>query len=647
MTSDERRARAAEIAARVKCDTTRAGVLDVLARGGSFDVQACPGAGKTTVVATKIVVLLDDWRWPAGICVLTHTNVARAEIQEKLRRSDVGRAALDTPHFVGTIQSFVDTFLALPYMRAKRIPVEQIDNDAFASAADEEYTRDYHKLRYWFKSTQKASQPEETRYRSLEYGAVADELTFDGKPTGLKNPEAASYRELARLKAALTARGVFRHGDMYCFANRYLDEFAWAAEALRARFRVVLLDEMQDTSARQEALLNRLFPTDAVDVQRFGDENQKIYDMDASADESTSFPREPVLNLGESVRFGGFIAARIATIAPRKQRILGDGAAPSGRHTILLFDEHTVRNVIPRFAQIAAEDLHDLDEPPIIKAIGNRKRPSEGGKFPNHIGEYAEGFVPDAIAAISGREGLRLRVERAKADMKRDPFAGPAQIMTAVRMLIARWGSDEPAQRVVARIMRDARRRRQLGTAVLALLAADDPGQAAWNVLLRPVLELIEEAVGVAAPTNASAFAKWVPIETRSAVRAGKPSANLAVRVDVQTIHSVKGENHHATLVLETQYNKHDVPMVLKYLIDPAIREKTLGTQAIMHHRRMFVAMSRPRRLLCMAAAAAHIDDATRAGLAAQGWIVEDLLVQAGSTETSTRGADGATPPSR
>jgi hypothetical protein len=92
-----------------------------------------------------------------------------------------------------------------------------------------------------------------------------------------------------------------------------------------------VLDEMQDTSARQEALLNRLFPADAIDVQRFGDENQKIYDMDASAEESTTFPREPVLNLGESVRFGEFIASRIAMIAPRKQTILGSDGAPSGR----------------------------------------------------------------------------------------------------------------------------------------------------------------------------------------------------------------------------------------------------------------------------------------------------------------------------
>ncbi len=563
VTGHDRRARAAEIAARENCDTTRTGVLELLARSGSFDVQACPGAGKTTIIATKIVILLDCPRERKGICVLTHTNVAREEIQRRLRHSDVGRTALEAPHFVGTIQSFVDTFLALPYMRAKGIPIEQIDNDAFASAADDEYVRGYHKLRYWINRTRGAGQPEDTRYRAVEYGTATGELTFDGKQTGLKNPETDSYKELAGLKEALTARGVFRHGDMYHFANQYLNEFPWAAKALRARFRVVLLDEMQDTSARQEALLNRLFPPDAIDVQRVGDENQKIYDMDVSADEPTSFPRAPVLNLGESVRFGEFIASRIATIAPLKQAILGADAARPGRHTILLFDERTAHDVVPRFAQIAANELLDLDEPPVVKAIGNRKRPSTAGRFPNHIGEYVKGFVPDAVEAISGREGLRLRVERAKADMTRDPTARSAQVMIAVRMLIARWGSDERPHRVVARIMQNSSQRRRLGTSVLALLAADDPDQAAWDALVRPILELLQEAMGVAAPTSASAFATWVLIEKRSAA-AGTTPADCPVRVDVQTIHSVKGESHHATLVLETQYKTHDVSMVLR-----------------------------------------------------------------------------------
>ncbi|HBC2029591.1 TPA: UvrD-helicase domain-containing protein [Clostridium perfringens] len=52
----------------------------------SFDVNACPGSGKTTVLLAKLIILsrkmpLDNGQ---GICVLTHTNVAIDEIKNKL-----------------------------------------------------------------------------------------------------------------------------------------------------------------------------------------------------------------------------------------------------------------------------------------------------------------------------------------------------------------------------------------------------------------------------------------------------------------------------------------------------------------------------------------------------------------------------------
>ena len=52
----------------------------------STDVSACPGSGKTTVLLAKLKLLAD--RMPlehgAGICVLSHTNVAVDEVKSKL-----------------------------------------------------------------------------------------------------------------------------------------------------------------------------------------------------------------------------------------------------------------------------------------------------------------------------------------------------------------------------------------------------------------------------------------------------------------------------------------------------------------------------------------------------------------------------------
>src|SRR5210317_869591 len=105
--------------------------ISVLESMGSIDVQACPGSGKTTLIATKLILLAKKWPFQhQGICVLSHTNVAKDEIIGRLERSktiEVQRL-LSYPHFIGTIQEFVNRFLAMPYLRSKGIENITVDN---------------------------------------------------------------------------------------------------------------------------------------------------------------------------------------------------------------------------------------------------------------------------------------------------------------------------------------------------------------------------------------------------------------------------------------------------------------------------------------------------------------------------------------
>ena len=111
----------------VSFDETR---REILRSNDSFDVQACPGSGKTTLLVAKLAIL--GARWPharRGICVLSHTNVARQEIESKLAGTAVGRRLLAYPHFVGTIHGFVNEFLALPLLRSEGHHVRLIDDE--------------------------------------------------------------------------------------------------------------------------------------------------------------------------------------------------------------------------------------------------------------------------------------------------------------------------------------------------------------------------------------------------------------------------------------------------------------------------------------------------------------------------------------
>ena len=106
---------------------------DVIRCWHSTDVSACPGSGKTTVLLAKLKLLAD--RMPlengAGICVLSHTNVAVDEIKKRLK--DYSDKLLNYPNFIGTIQSFVDRFVTMPYLKmqtGKNIQV--VDDETYA-----------------------------------------------------------------------------------------------------------------------------------------------------------------------------------------------------------------------------------------------------------------------------------------------------------------------------------------------------------------------------------------------------------------------------------------------------------------------------------------------------------------------------------
>ena len=104
--------------------------IQILKNMNSVDIHACPGSGKTTILVAKLAILSRKWKWQnRGICVLSHTNVAREEIEERLGTLNVGKKLLSYPHFIGTFQAFLDTFIAMPFLRSCGCPVNIIDTD--------------------------------------------------------------------------------------------------------------------------------------------------------------------------------------------------------------------------------------------------------------------------------------------------------------------------------------------------------------------------------------------------------------------------------------------------------------------------------------------------------------------------------------
>jgi hypothetical protein len=96
--------------------------------------------------------------------------------------------------------------------------------------------------------------------------------------------------------------------------------------------------------------------------------------------------------------------------------------------------------------------------------------------------------------------------------------------------------------------------------------------------------------------------------------------------VEFDTIHSVKGETHSATLILETKFYEYDVHQMLDYIIGIKNRTPT-GVRKPKFMKQLYVAMTRPKHLICIAIDESRFPEAKRALAIANGWNVVDLTV--------------------
>ena len=255
------------------------------------DIQACPGGGKTTLLVAKLAILSKKWRWrDRGICVMSHTNVAREEVERRLANHPTAHRLLGYPHFIGTIQVFVDRFLALPYLRNKGVESPVVDDERY-EARVLEVIRSRRYLTVYNYVSKRFPRTWEKLIVGLRLECVDGELKIGsaGGDFKLKDTSKPTYQQLRELKKQMWEEGLFRYDEMYAFAQVHVNDFPQLTEALQYRFPWVFVDEMQDTDAVQESLLLGVFSSDSI-VQRFGDINQAIFGERAGEGSQTSFP---------------------------------------------------------------------------------------------------------------------------------------------------------------------------------------------------------------------------------------------------------------------------------------------------------------------------------------------------------------------
>ncbi|MGI5367534.1 UvrD-helicase domain-containing protein [Streptomyces iakyrus] len=271
-------------------------------------IVAGAGSGKTTVMAARVVWLVGTGQVaPEQVLGLTFTNKAAAELAERVRKALV-RAGVTDPDaidpdnppgepVISTYHAFAGRLLTDHGLRIGLEPTSRLLADAtrfqLAARVLREAPGPYPALTRSFPDLvgdllALDGELAEHLVRPEALRAYDAELLLTLRGAKLSNADlrkvpdaAAARRELAELvtryRAAKRERDLLDFGDQIALSAR-LAGIPEVGRVLRDEFRVVLLDEYQDTSVAQRVLLAGLFGEGSGHpVTAVGDPCQAIY----------------------------------------------------------------------------------------------------------------------------------------------------------------------------------------------------------------------------------------------------------------------------------------------------------------------------------------------------------------------------------
>ena len=567
----------------------------------STDVQACPGSGKTTALLAKLLILSSKLPLPdnAGICVLTHTNTAIDEI--KNRFSIQARTILQYPNFVGTIQSFIDKFLAIPSYKQKfgRNP-NIISNEFYNFEIQKSRKPEIIRTITWLRDRHYI-EVQNLRF-SFENFVVSKSLMDE---TPFMNKQSDTYKVIFGHKQQVLEKGYLCFDDAYALARQFLKEFPEIMQGLRERFKYVFIDEMQDTDIHQSSILNLIFPPNKIIIQRIGDQNQAIYSKEVH--EGLIWEPFKLKLINGSKRLSKPIANAIKNVGLQQQELEGDPTKLEIKPKIIFFDDANILKVIPYFIKLIIDhNLNTVVDFPVYKAIG------WVGK--NHSDKHTiPSYWPNFINEQKSKKTERVFLD----DFITLPCGNPnasfyrASIIEGVLRFIKINGKTHPDGRNFSFVTFQ----KYLKEVQPNLLDELDKLLTLWITKLfkgEDIFEHVKHFLEFGLSKDAIFGFKldkkesdhYFLHEMTNSTNTPYDEIDLSVSKDpsviVNTVHRVKGETHTATLYMETFNGGYDINKII-HCLNPNTDKGKLSITQKQALKVVYVGMSRPTHLLCVA----------------------------------------------
>lgn len=636
------------------CDFTEENQCSFLSATESLDVQAAPGNGKTTLLVAKLALLSRSWNSRTqGVCVISHTNAARDEIEKKLFKHPLASAFLTYPHFIGTVTSFIDRFIALPYLRGLGWSVQRIDDEVFSSIALSRWRSKPALKKY-------AWRQEHALKEFVSKLTLADDFECPQNilPQRLKvrlrkrqpGPQSLTGMALEQLKAEIIKDGYYRFADMNALAHQAIKKCPNLISRIRKRFPLVLLDEAQDTNGDQLALLNLLF-SEGVAYQRLGDENQTLYENESPSSDNYWKANNDVIPLNKTRRFGVDLAtfsSRLTVRAP--QQIQGLPDHPS-RRSLILFDAKCISNVLPAYGDEVRVHWGDgLTSGLDIRAVASRHNPASDkrGGWPKTLIDYCPNYRS---------KGNRRNQHQTLCSILRqvsimfEEFSEPVEIArlitSAVVSLMRYQGCVDADNHAITggNLWTTLAAKNQTLPLKIKRLVRDwiIKGNAAWNSTewetFRNELIVALEFKDVLTPETTT-FLEFVQDIANDDAAPGQQQSRTVfdhdgINIKLGSIHSVKGRTVDSILVVETEVwrgnalanRAMDLETVLPHAFGLEDRDLSNNPAQLSAATNIFVAATRARHFLSFAIRKETASEKLIAAAHAQGWFIRDLTI--------------------
>lgn len=555
----------------------------VVAAGGNCVVQACPGSGKTRTVGTRLAHRMEGWgSQRSGIAAISFTNVAAREIADQLNRLGLPRT-VPSPHFLGTIDSFVDRFMFMPH--AHRVMRPDLPPKRPELVLD--FSRD------WVSDSFTPGPLKRKGLSVCDFHFQANgSLRYESRliPRELN---ATEMRAAGQAKLRMAKAGYATHDDAMYWAMRVLQTYPEIAVAIATRFSEIIVDEFQDTSATQLEILRRLTNTGKCALMLVGDPHQSIYGFNEAQPHVLLSPEDIFggewnhLELTSNYRSSQLICnvARHFCSRSATDRAQGEYKDYPVQPLAFCYPDKQVHQTLDTFTAILEANDIPLEQGTIVTRT-------------NATVQRLLGMVGTQEFPRSVKRVTRMLMRSAHYRDTAQWSEADAQVEHALLKLMFNKPSYGPHR------------------VVLGDLSFREWKRGCFNLLGRlpktdkPLCEWLAKA-----KEEFTQFRAECPWECQEPIQVGRlfPKLGTSARdipvaqfmkvpesptpFDVKTIHQAKGETHIATMLVASPELRKNFPSDVYYWFGP-VQNDGLRPEEV---RRVFVSLTRPRKITVVA----------------------------------------------